>query len=162
MTRDPAQDLRAIAFCLERALEPSYRVRAFRTAAAVVDRTPADELADRARSGRLTELSGIGKVTALVVAESLAGEEPVYLRRVQTLGDTPVSEGAAALRSALRGDCHTHSDCRDCGSLTYRRPLYRLSRRTAPSAATRHAQRWRTATRTRGAGQRVAALLLGS
>jgi putative hydrolase len=38
--RDPADDLRSIAFCLERALEPSYRVRAFRTAAAVVDRTP--------------------------------------------------------------------------------------------------------------------------
>ena len=48
VSRDPADDLRAIAFCLERALEPSYRVRAFRTAAAVVDRTPADELADRA------------------------------------------------------------------------------------------------------------------
>ena len=89
--RDPADDLRAIAFCLERALEPSYRVRAFRTAAAVVDRTPADELVDRARTGTLTQLTGIGKVTALVVTESLAGEEPVYLRRVQTLGDTPVS-----------------------------------------------------------------------
>ena len=116
LARDPAQDLRAIAFCLERALEPSYRVRAFRTAAAVVDRTPADELADRARSGTLTELTGIGKVTALVVTESLAGKEPVYLRRVQTLGDTPVSEGAAALRSALQGDCHTHSDWSDGGS----------------------------------------------
>ncbi len=116
MTREPAQDLRAIAFCLERALEPSYQVLAFRTAAAVVDRTPRDELADRARAGTLTELSGIGKVTALVVSESLAGEEPVYLRRVQTLGDTPVSDGAAALRSALRGDCHTHSDWSDGGS----------------------------------------------
>lgn len=116
MTRDPADDLRAIAFCLERALEPSYRVRAFRTAAAVVDRTPADELADRVRRGTLTELTGIGKVTALVVSESLAGEEPVYLRRVQTLGDTPVSEGAATLRAALQGDCHTHSDWSDGGS----------------------------------------------
>ena len=114
--RDPAEDLRAIAFCLERALEPSYRVRAFRTAAAVVDRTAADELAERARSGTLTELTGIGKVTALVVTESLAGEEPVYLRRVQTLGDTPVSDGAAVLRSALQGDCHTHSDWSDGGS----------------------------------------------
>ena len=114
--REPAEDLRAIAFCLERALEPSYRVRAFRTAAAVVDRTAADELAERARSGTLTELAGIGKVTALVVTESLAGEEPVYLRRVQTLGDTPVSAGAAVLRSALQGDCHTHSDWSDGGS----------------------------------------------
>ena len=114
--RDPADDLRAIAFCLERALEPSYRVRAFRTAAAVVDRTPRDELAQRASAGSLTELAGIGKVTALVVSESLAGDEPVYLRRVQTLGDTPVSTGASALRAALKGDLHTHSDWSDGGS----------------------------------------------
>jgi histidinol phosphatase-like PHP family hydrolase len=114
--RDPAEDLRSIAFCLERALEPSYRVRAFRTAAATVERLARDELADRARSGTLTELPGLGKVTAGVVEESLRGEEPVYLRRVQTLGDRPVAEGAAALRAALRGDLHTHSDWSDGGS----------------------------------------------
>ncbi|MCW2613050.1 MAG: DNA-dependent polymerase beta chain [Frankiales bacterium] len=114
--RSPAQDLRSIAFCLERALEPSYRVKAFRTAAAVVDRTPPAELSARAAAGTLTELTGIGKVTALVVQESLAGEEPVYLRRVQTLEGTPVSQGAAALRRALKGDCHTHSDWSDGGS----------------------------------------------
>ncbi len=114
--RDPAQDLRDIAFCLERALEPSYRVRAFRTAAAVVDALPRAELVGRAAAGSLTELKGLGKVTALVVSESLAGEEPVYLRRVSTLGATPVSEGAASLRAALRGDLHTHSDWSDGGS----------------------------------------------
>lgn len=114
--RDPATDLRSIAFCLERALEPSYRVKAFRTAAAVVDRTPPDELRARSDRGTLTELTGIGKVTALVVQESLAGTEPVYLRRVQTLEGTPVSDGAATLRAALKGDCHTHSDWSDGGS----------------------------------------------
>jgi putative hydrolase len=114
--RDPVEDLRAIAFCLERALEPSYRVRAFRTAAATVAALDAEELQARAAAGTLGDLKGIGKVTATVVAESLRGEEPVYLRRVQTLGDTPVSEGAAALRSALRGDLHTHSDWSDGGS----------------------------------------------
>ncbi len=114
--RDPAQDLRSIAFCLERALEPSYRVKAFRTAAATVDETPPPELARRVHSGTLTELAGIGKVTATVIGESLAGEEPVYLRRVQTLGDTPVSDGAAILRAALKGDCHTHSDWSDGGA----------------------------------------------
>lgn len=115
-TRDPVADLQAIAFCLERALEPSYRVRAFRTAAAVVGRTPREELKQRALAGTLVELTGIGKVTATVVTESLAGEEPVYLRRVQTLGDTPISAGAAALREALKGDLHTHSDWSDGGS----------------------------------------------
>lgn len=114
--RDPAEDLRSIAFCLERALEPAYRVKAFRTAAATVAGVERQELEQRAAVGSLTELPGIGKVTATVVAESLAGEEPVYLRRVQTLGDTPVSAGAGALRAALRGDCHTHSDWSDGGS----------------------------------------------
>jgi putative hydrolase len=114
--RDPAADLRAIAFCLERALEPSYRVKAFRSAAAVADTVGRAELERRAGDGTLTELTGIGKVTALVISESLVGEEPVYLRRVQTLGETPVAEGAAALRSALRGDLHTHSDWSDGGS----------------------------------------------
>jgi putative hydrolase len=114
--RDPAADLRRIAFCLERALEPSYRVKAFRTAAAVVDGLDAAELRRRATAGTLGELAGLGKVTATVVTESLAGQEPVYLRRVETLGDVPVGEGAAALRAALRGDCHTHSDWSDGGS----------------------------------------------
>ena len=116
VTRDPAEDLRRIAFCLERALEPSYRVKAFRTAAAVVDGLSREELEARARAGSLTDLPGIGKVTALAIGESLAGDEPVYLRRVETLGDTPVAEGAAQLRAALKGDCHTHSDWSDGGS----------------------------------------------
>lgn len=114
--RDPADDLRRIAFCLERALEPSYRVKAFRSAAATADTAGRAELERRAGEGTLTELPGIGKVTALVISESLTGQEPVYLRRVETLGDTPVAAGAAALRSALRGDLHTHSDWSDGGS----------------------------------------------
>ena len=116
MTRDPAADLRRIAFCLERALEPSYRVKAFRTAAAVVDKAGRDEVAQRVNQGTLLELSGIGKVTAQVVVESLAGEEPVYLRRVETLGLTPVAQAADDLRQLLRGDCHVHSDWSDGGS----------------------------------------------
>jgi putative hydrolase len=116
LTRDPGEDLRAIAFCLERALEPSYRVKAFRTAAKTVDEVGRDELQSRADAGSLEELPGIGKVTALVITESLAGEEPNYLRRVATLGETSVSEGALALRDALQGDCHVHSDWSDGGS----------------------------------------------
>jgi len=116
VTRDPAADLRRIAFCLERALEPSYRVKAFRTAAAVVDKAGRDEVAQRVNQGTLLELSGIGKVTAQVVVESLAGEEPVYLRRVETLGLTPVAQAADDLRQLLRGDCHVHSDWSDGGS----------------------------------------------
>jgi putative hydrolase len=114
--RSPADDLRAIAFALERALEPTYRVQAFRKAAALVDDTDRAELEKRALEGTLEKLPGIGKVTALVISESLAGEEPNYLRRVSDLGEIPVSEGAAALRASLMGDCHVHSDWSDGGS----------------------------------------------
>jgi putative hydrolase len=116
VTRDPAADLRRIAFCLERALEPSYRVKAFRTAAATVDGLDRDELERRATAGNLAELKGIGKVTATVIAESLAGEEPVYLRRVESMGLTPVAQQADDLRQLLKGDCHVHSDWSDGGS----------------------------------------------
>src|SRR3954447_978686 len=114
--RDPAADLRRIAFCLERALEPSYRVKAFRTAAATVDSVDRSELEHRAAVGNLEELKGIGKVTATVIAESLAGEEPVYLRRVESMGLTPVAQQADDLRQLLKGDCHVHSDWSDGGS----------------------------------------------
>jgi len=55
-------------------------------------------------------------VTALVIAESLEGIEPNYLRRVADLGEGTVDDAAAALRAQLRGDCHSHSDWSDGGS----------------------------------------------
>jgi putative hydrolase len=109
-------DLRRIAYLLERAREPTYRVRAFRTAAKVVDELPEDELHERVTAGTLTKLTGIGDVTARCVAESLAGEEPVYLRRLEATEETPLDEATAAIRALLRGDCHTHSDWSDGGS----------------------------------------------
>ena len=115
-SRDPIADLRRIAFLLEAAQEPGYRVRAFRSAAAAVDRLDAGELATRAAAGTLRELPGIGEVTERTVLESLRGEEPVYLRRLEAVGATPLAEGAAALRSALRGDCHAHTVASDGGA----------------------------------------------
>jgi putative hydrolase len=108
--------LRHIAFLLERAMEPSYRVKAFRTAATMVEELPPDELATRVADGTLDKIKGIGKTTALCVTESLGGEEPVYLRRLLAAEDAPVAAATATLRAALRGDCHSHSDWSDGGS----------------------------------------------
>ena len=113
---DPVEQLERIAYLLEAALEPPYRVKAFRGAARTLGALPAGEAALRAGQGTLRELPGVGEVTARVVTEALAGEVPVYLRRLQATEGQPVEPAAQALRDALRGDCHTHSDWSDGGS----------------------------------------------
>jgi putative hydrolase len=115
-SREPVADLRRIAFLLERANEATYRVKAFRSAAAAVAALPAAELAQRAEAGTLAELGGVGEVTARCVTESLGGDEPAYLRRLLATEGTDLAGAARDLRAALRGDCHAHSDWSDGGS----------------------------------------------
>jgi putative hydrolase len=114
--RDPIADLKRIGFLLEAAQEPSYRVRAFRGAAATLAELGGEQVGVLAETGGLRELPGIGEVTERTILESLRGEEPVYLRRLEAVGGTPLADGAAALRAALKGDCHAHTEASDGGA----------------------------------------------
>jgi putative hydrolase len=114
--RDPVADLRRIGFLLEAANEPSYRVSAFRRAERTLRSLPPGELDELVRSGGLRSLPGIGEVLERTITESLRGEEPVYLRRLEATGGRMVAELGAGLCGALRGDCHVHSDWSDGGA----------------------------------------------
>ncbi len=110
----PVTALREIAFQLERAGAPTYRVRAFRRAAQVVGDLPAGELERRVGDGTLRALNGIGEATAGVITQAAAGQQPDYLARLLQEQGGPLA--ASGMRAALRGDCHTHSDWSDGGS----------------------------------------------
>lgn len=112
---DPVDALNEIAFWLERELAPTFKVQAFRRAAAQLSELTPQEIAARLRDGRLKRMKGIGARTLEVVGEAVDGEVPGYLRDLRERGSRPLAEGGELL-GKLRGDLHSHTDWSDGGS----------------------------------------------
>ncbi len=109
---DVVRALHRIAQRLERRAESRFRSQAYRRAGDVVRGLPPEEWAARAREGRFRDLPGVGGSTAEVIATVLAGEVPAVLAGLD--GEAPPSTAPGrALRAAIRGDLHAHTDASD-------------------------------------------------
>jgi putative hydrolase len=112
----PEQALLRVIHCLDRSHETGFKAKAFTRALDVVRSTPPAELSDRAANDTLTDLDGIGKSTAAVIADALAGREPVYLTKIEAESQVAITAEGQVYRDALRGDCHLHSTWSDGGA----------------------------------------------
>ncbi|MBX7112646.1 MAG: PHP domain-containing protein [Dehalococcoidia bacterium] len=112
----PIAALRRIAYLLEYAGESSYRASAFRRAADAVAELAYEDLRARAEAGTLRELPGLGGSTERVVLEALAGQVPAYLDRLEREHAEAPKRPGDGLFTALRGDCHVHSNWSDGGA----------------------------------------------
>jgi putative hydrolase len=113
---NPVDALNEISFWLERELAPTFKVQAFRRAAAIIAPIDAAELAERAGDGRLKRTKGIGDRTYSVIVQALEGGVPEYLADLRESGAHPLAEGGETLLAKLRGDLHSHTEWSDGGT----------------------------------------------
>ena len=112
---EPVAALQRIAYLLEREGAETYKVRAFRHAATAIADVPIEDLAAMPPA-RLQQIPQVGKTSAQVIREALAGVTPAYLQKLETTEVPEMSDGAKDLFDQLQGDCHSHSDWSDGGS----------------------------------------------
>ena len=101
--REPAEDLRAIAFALERALEPAFRVQAFRKAAALVDQTPREELTGALQPAKALQMGFEvgGRLARIAVRKGQPVAEGQIVASLDTeLADAQVMQAEAAVKAA--------------------------------------------------------------
>ncbi|MBW8172658.1 PHP domain-containing protein [Ornithinimicrobium sp. Arc0846-15] len=116
MSIEPVDALRRIAFLLERSRASSYRVKAYREAAATLLALPEEQVPERVAKGTLKQLPGIGASTATVIEQAVAGGIPDKLAELEETVSGPLATGGESMRELLRGDLHSHSDWSDGGS----------------------------------------------
>src|SRR5690606_23820020 len=116
MPIEPVDALRRIAFLLERHRESTYRVEAYRKAAAAILPLGEAEVRRRVEEGRLREIAGVGSSTSAVVEQAVAGRVPDKLAELERTHGGPLVDGGEELCTRLRGDLHTHSSWSDGGS----------------------------------------------
>jgi putative hydrolase len=112
----PVAALRRIGFLLERGREETYKVKAYRNAAAAILPLGDDEVRARVEAGTITDIPGVGASTAKVITAAARGELPDRLTQLEEEHGGPLTEGGHDLRGRLRGDLHSHSDWSDGGS----------------------------------------------
>src|SRR3954468_15202167 len=101
---DPVAALERVAYCLDRVLTESFRVKAYTSAAETLRALPAGELERRHADGTLTELAGIGPKTGAIISQALDGGPIPYLEELEARTTiAAASAEAGALRAAIRG-----------------------------------------------------------
>jgi putative hydrolase len=111
----PADALDRVVYLLDRALAEGRRVAAYAKARDLARALGDDEVARLHRAGELLDQPGIGKSTGHVIALAVDGGIEEHLAALEAETAISVGEGAA-LRAALKGDCHSHTTWSDGGA----------------------------------------------
>ncbi len=113
----PADALDRVVYLLDRALAEGRRVAAYGKARDLVRELGDEAIARHHADGTLLDLPGIGPSTSKVIVMALDGGIDEHLAELEAETAIDVGEGAA-LRAALRGDCHSHTTWSDGGAAT--------------------------------------------